>query len=271
MSQNTLLMSAAGSLVSALLYLYVGQVLRRRKVSSEAKLAQGMFILWWESIGWLGILGVAVMLVYMVQGSLPVWLFQTYLLFVLLVLFVALWGLQFYLVYLYTGSKRSFLPLGIFYTLLFVGTAGLIEYQGTPGYIGDDGWQLKACSAASKAACIPGTQLGLWAGLAFVILLVGPQVVAAAAYARLYRKTSDPTQRYRIALIASAIIVWFGSSILGTAAGVSTSLTWQLISRVIGILGALVILVAYLPPAWVREKYHIRSIRDEVAPGAGLG
>lgn len=262
MSQTTLLISAAGSLVTALLYLYVGLVLRRRKVSEAAKLAQGMFILWWEAVGWLGVFGVAVMLVYIVEGGMQVWLYQTYVLFVLLVLFVALWGLQFYLVYLYTGSRKSFLPLGIFYTLLFVGTAGLIEWSGTPDYIGDDGWQLKA---------FPESHLGLGAGLAFVLLIVGPQVFAAAAYARLYRKTSDPTQRYRIALIASAIIVWFGSSILGTAAGVSTSLAWQLFSRLIGVLGALVILVAYLPPAWVRQKYHIRSIHEEAAPGPGLG
>jgi hypothetical protein len=255
MTSSTLLLSAAGSAVTALLYLYVGQVLRRRQVSADAKLAHGMFILWWEAIGWLGILTGAVLIDYTLQGAMPSWLYQTYIVFVLMVLFVALWGLQFYLVYLYTGSKRSFIPLGIFYTLLFLATVALVEWTwAQPFRVTDNGWQLVQD---------PQVQLGPVAGLLFSLVVVGPQVFAAIAYARLYRKTSDRTQRYRIALIASAIIVWFGSSIAGTAAGVTTSVYWQLFSRVVSIAGALIILIAYLPPRWIRDRFQVRSIRDE--------
>lgn len=254
MSNTTLLLSAAISALTALLYLYVGHVLRKRRVSTDARLAQSMFILWWQSLGGLGLLSAGVLVLYTV-GSLEIWVYQAYITFVLLVLFLALWGLQFYLVYLYTGSRRSFAPLGVFYAMLFLATLGLIEYIGAPERLVDDGWSIKA---------EPTTEFGLAFNLVFVLLIVGPQIVAAIAYARLYRKTSDKTQRYRIGMVSTSIIVWFGSSVLGTAASVSQGVTWQLFSRAISTAGVLVILMAYKPPAWVRRRYGIRSITEEV-------
>ncbi|MFA5944837.1 MAG: hypothetical protein WC876_10270 [Candidatus Thermoplasmatota archaeon] len=261
MTTTTLAFSAAFSIVTSALYLYMGSVLRRRAVSQDAKLAQGMFVLWWESLGGLGLAGAGVQIIYAVRGGLPTWIYQAYVTFLLLVLFVALWGLQFYLVYLYTGSRRTFVPLGAFYAVLYLATLALIQWTWSQGpfEVVDNGWALRT---------EPTVQLGAAASLLFTIVLVGPQVFAAVAYALLFRKTSDRTQRYRIALVAGSIIVWFGSSILGTAAQVSTDLSWQIISRSIGILGALVILMAYKPPHWVRAKYGIRSIVDERPSGA---
>ena len=46
--------------------------------------------------------------------------------------------------------------------------------------------------------------LGPAVGLVFSLLIIGPQLVAAIAYARLFSKTDDRTQRYRIALITGA-------------------------------------------------------------------
>jgi hypothetical protein len=254
MTQTTLALSIAGTMLTAFLYLYVGETLRRRPVSSDARLAHGMFVLWWDAIGGIGLLGGIVLLGYM-AGVLNVWLYKTYTIIVLLGLFAALWGLQFYLVYLYTGSRKSFPLLGAFYTLLFTALLALVEWNWSkPFVISDDGWQI---------VTLPKIELNPWAGLVFALVLLGPQVFAAVSYARLYRKTNDPTQKYRIALVTGTIIIWFGSSILGSAAQVSTTLQWQLFSRLVSILGALVILMAYKPPRWVREKYGIRSIKDE--------
>lgn len=253
MSTTTLAVSAAGSFLTAMLYIYIGQVLRNRRVSQEARLANGMFVLWWQAIGGLGLLGVAILLAYM-AGSLPLWLYQTYVTLVLLGLFVALWGLQFYLMYLYTGSKRSFMPLAVFYAVLFVGTMALIEYAGQAERIVDNGWALRT---------EPRLELGVAFGLAFTLLIVGPQVAAAVAYARLFFKTRDPTQRYRIALVTGSIIVWFGSGIVATGAQVSDELSYQLFSRLVGIAGALVIFMAYKPPEWIRRRYGVHSIDDD--------
>lgn len=257
MASTTLLLSAVGSFLTAILYLYIGSVLRRRTVSADGRLANGMFVLWWQAVGAIGLLGVGVMALY-IADSLPLWLYRSYTTLVLLGLFVALWGLQFYLVYLYTGSRRPFVPLGVFYGLLFVGTLALLEYLPSPERIVDNGWALKT---------EPEIELDPLFGLVFVLLVVGPQLVAAIAYARLFSKTRDRTQRYRIALVTGSIIVWFGSGIVATGAQVSDALSYQLFSRLVGIVGALVILVAYKPPRWVRARYGIRSIDDE-APTA---
>lgn len=261
MSQTTLLLSALGSVATSALYLYIGLVLRRRRVSAEAHLANGMFVLWWLSLGGVGLLGASMTMLYL-AGNLPIWLYQANVSFSLLVIFAALWGLQFYLVYLYTGSKRSFAPLGVFYAVLVLATMALIEYAGTPQAIIDNGWSLRT---------VPRLQLSPLAGLAFVVVLVGPQVIAAIAYARLYRKARDRTQRYRIALVASAILVWFGSSILAAALEANQSIAWQLTSRIISVLGATTILFAYKPPAWVQRRWGIASLEgkaDVASPGS---
>lgn len=255
MSQATLALALVATILTSFLYIYIGRVVRMRKVSPDARLANGMFVLWWHSLGGLGFLGAAVMATYL-AGRLEIWMYQAYITFLLMVLFLALWGLQFYLLYLYTGSKRWFMPLAAFYAALFLATEGLIEYIGPPETITDNGWQLKT---------LPEVELGTAFNLAFSALIVGPALVTAIAYARLFRKTQDRTQRYRIALVTGAIIVWFGSSVIGTALDINQGLGWQLFSRIIGIVGAVVILMAYKPPKWVRDRYGIQGTANEGA------
>lgn len=253
MSQTTLLLSALGSVVTSALYLYIGIVLRRRAVSAEAHLANGMFVLWWLGLGGIGLLGAGMTVLY-TTGHLPIWLYQANTSFSLLVIFAALWGLQFYLVYLYTGSRRSFAPLGAFYALLALATMALIEYTGTPDAIVDNGWSLRTA---------PRVEFTPLFSLVFVALLIGPQMVAAVAYARLYRRARDRTQRYRIALVTTAILVWFGSSLVATALEASQSVGWQLTSRIISVLGATTILFAYRPPTWVQRRWGISSVESK--------
>lgn len=250
MSTTTFLVSTAGSLAASLLFLHVGNVLRRRRVSPEAGLANRMFVLWWMCLGGLGIFGAIQNLAYL-AGALPIWLYQATTVAVLAVLFLGLWGLQFYLVYLYTGSRRSFAPLGVFYGLIYFATLALVSYIGTPEAIVDDGWSLRA---------EPEVEFGVLFSLSFVLLIVGPQVAAAVAYARLYRRADDRTQRYRIAMVTTAILVWFGSSIIATLLDISEATSWRLASRVIGILAALAILFAYRPPQSWQTRYQLDSV-----------
>lgn len=264
MSQTTLAIATLGSILTSLLYVYIGRVIRLRKVSPDARLANGMFVLWWHSLGALGFLGALTMMLYM-AGTLDdrIWLFQAYTTVVILILFLALWGLQFYLLYLYTGSRRWFMPLAVFYSVLFLLTEGLIEYIGSPDRVVDNGWQLKTEYLDPATGEYGAVEFGMAFNLIFSALIIGPALLTAIAYARLYRKTDDRTQRYRIALVTGAIIVWFGSSVIGTALEVTGALAWQLFTRVIGILGAIVILMAYKPPRWVRERYRVDGVENE--------
>jgi hypothetical protein len=42
---------------------------------------------------------------------------------------------------------------------------------------------------------------------------------------------------------------------------------WQLASRLIGLAAALTILMAYLPPRWLKQRYGILSLTDESQGG----
>jgi hypothetical protein len=252
---NTLALGALLALATSGLYLYIGSVVAQRKVSAEARLARDLFAAWWFILGVSGMMGVVQVVLYM-GGRLPIWLYLTFSQLALLWIFVALWALQCYLMYLYRGSHRALIPLGVFYLLLYVFIVGLLMWlmQEHP-YTGitDNGWMLVA---------EPKYEIGRGVGLIAVLVLIGPQMVAAGAYLRLYTKANDRTQRYRIALLSGAILGWFGTSLSATAADASEGQTWQLVSRLIGLAAGAIILAAYKPPRWIRQRYSIRGIND---------
>lgn len=252
---NTLVLGTAASVLVAGLYFYIANVVHGRKVSAEARLARDLFALWWGLLGLTSLLGATQVFLY-VTGNLPVWLYLTVAQLTLFTLFVALWALQVYLVYLYRGSKRPVLPLAAFYLLLYTAIVGLLHWIGPPDAIADNGWRLRT---------EPQADLGRGFGITFLLLLVGPQIIAAIAYARLYRRTSDRTQRYRIALLTGSIIVWFGTSaVVGAASDPDeVNVPWQIASRLLALAAALAILFAYKPPRWVRERYGIQAIETE--------
>lgn len=257
---ETLLVSAAASVVAAGLYLYLARVLHRRQVSPQSRLAKNLFALFWFLLGALSLLGVLQIALYR-AGQLPIWLYSTLGQLGLMVLFGALWALQAYLTYLYSGSKRWLVPLGAFYLALYVCFVGLIQLIGPPDSLIDDGWRLQTEPEVHFARGIT---------VAFILLLLGPQLAGAIAYARLYRKVTDPTQRYRIAMLTGSILVWFGTSaVVGAASdpdSAGDNLAWQVVSRLLSIAAPLVILAAYRPPAWIRRRYGIRSLDHESMP-----
>lgn len=260
---NTLALSTVLAIATATLYLYIGFVLRHRQVSDEARLARDLFGAWWILLGVAGLLGVLQIVLY-TAGLLPIWLYMTFSQLALFLIFVALWALQCYLVYLYRGSRRAFVPLAWFYVALYVFVIGLLNWaQATHPYdtITDNGWALQV---------EPELELGRAVGIIAILILVGPQLVAAIAYARLYSRAQDRTQRYRIALLTGAIIGWFGTSVVATAANASQSVAWQFVSRLIGLMAGAIILAAYKPPPFVKRRYDIRGLEDEARP-AGSG
>lgn len=262
---DTLLLSAVASVITGALYLYLGRVLHNRKVSQEATLARDMFALWWALLGLLSFVSVLQITLYR-SDRLPIWLYQTLGQLGVWALFAALWALQVYLMYLYTGSKRWVVPLGVFYLTLYMAVVALIHWIGPAAALTDDGWMLRT-----------DQQFELSRGwtIALLLVLLGPQMAAALAYARLYRKTHDRTQRYRIAMLTGAILVWFGTStVVGATSDPSpdnVNVPWQIASRLLSIAAALTILAAYRPPGWIRRRFAIRSLEDEAMPTVAAG
>ena len=214
-----------------------------------------MFVLWWHALAGSSALGALSLTLYM-AGALPIWLHQSISQLSLLLIVAALLGLLYYLIYLYTGSHGALKPLLVGYLLFYVSIIGLVQWIGAPDSLTDNGWSIMA---------EPESELPTAVSWLFLVFLVGPQIIASIAYLRLYGKATDVTQRYRIALVSGAIIAWFGSSLVASAAELGTSLVWQVISRLLGLAAAFVILSAYLPPAWVQRRLHVRSIIEEAA------
>jgi len=251
--QPTLLFSTFFAVASASIYGYIGWRLSQRIISSaEARLAWASFTVWWYGLATTTLIG-GLQNLFGAFGlaSLPLFVTATYL--NILVICLALLGLLYYLIYLFTGNRRSLLPLAIFYMIYYV----LLVYYitaSTPGNVDIGRW---------SATLVYHTPLtGPFFGLIIVLLLL-PQIIGGLAYFTLYFRVPEVTQKYRILLVSWSIIVWFLSPVIALAGGVGQQDWWQLASRFIGLSAALTILIAYLPPRWLKQHYGILSLNDE--------
>jgi hypothetical protein len=68
-------------------------------------------------------------------------------------------------------------------------------------------------------------------------------------------------------LVSWSIIIWFLSPFVGIAAGLEGQDWWQIVSRFIGLASALITLMAYIPPQWLKQRYGILSLSDESNQG----
>ena len=254
MFQITLLISALFSVVSAAIYGYVAARLSQRTISNPgARFAWQLFGLWWYSLaattlvsGFLHLLGAFSL------ASLPFFVALTYI--NILLICIALWGLLYYLVYLFTGSQQFLAPLTIFYFLYYV----LLVYYITasdPARVEITRWTTQLVYARP----ITGPFFSL-----VLVLLVFPQILASLAYFTLFFRVREATQRYRVLLVSWCIILWFGSAFVASVTGLSQEDWWQILSRLIGLGAALGILFAYFPPGIIRRRFGITSIAEQM-------
>jgi hypothetical protein len=255
MSQPTLLFGAGLSILSAIIYYYVGRVLSRRRVASpDARLAWILFVTWWYALASSTLIGAVLSLLGALHiVGLP--LFITLTQVNLLAICVALFSLMYYLLYLFTGNRRLLTPLTVFYIAYYI----LIVY-----YV--------------QARLPMGVSVGRWnatleyeqpaGGLLYIIallLLIFPQVIGSLAYFTLYFRVKNTTQKYRILLVSWSILIWFLSAFLVSIAGLSQQDWWQVTSRLISLSASLTILLAYDPLPWIRRRLGVSSIVEEPA------
>ena len=256
-NQSTLLFSTLFALISGGIYGYLGWRLGKRVISSsEARLAWWSFTIWWYGLAVTTLIG-GFQNLFGAVGLTDLSLFITATYINIFPACIALWGLLYYLIYLFTGNRRSFAPLAVFYIIYYI----LLVYYTT--------------------ASIPDSvEVGRWGttlifrtpltGPFFVILAVllfFPQIIGSIAYFTLYFQVKDLTQKYRILLVSVSIMVWFLSPYAALAGGVVQHDSWQLVSRFIGLAAPLTILMAYLPPRWLKQRYGILSLSDESQGG----
>jgi hypothetical protein len=255
--QSTLLLSTLFALVAASIYAYVGWRLSKRMVSSsESRIAWQSFTIWWYGLAVTTLIG-GLLNLFGAFGLtiLPLFVTATYI--NLLTICLALWGLLYYLIYLFTGNSRLFMPLAIFYITYYV----LLVYYITasvPESVTVDRWR----TTLAYHAPLTGPFF-----IILIVLLLLPQMISGFAYFTLYFRVTEVTQKYRILLVSWSIIVWFLSPFAALAGGVAQQDWWQLASRLIGLVAALTILMAYLPPRWLKQRYGIISLPDENQEG----
>ncbi|MHB8605372.1 MAG: hypothetical protein ACYDCK_08955 [Thermoplasmatota archaeon] len=257
MVEPTLYVSALFGVVSAAVYAYVGGALSQRRVSQDAQLASTMFSVWWFGLAGVTLESAALALAAGAGiASVQIFLALTYV--ALIVLVVALWGLVYYLVYLYTGSRRAFWPIAVFYAAVLV---GLVYFISTTTY---DSVQINRWNASLHAVAQP---TGIIVTI-LTIVIIAPEFLGAVAYGSYYFRVEGKTQKFRIAVVSLSLIVWFGTAALASAAGIQQSDSWQVTSKLIGLVASLAILFAYLPPKWFSERFGIDPVERRPAPPA---
>ncbi len=255
MTQPTLIFGATFSLIIGGIYYYIGRALSQRRVASpDARLAWLLFIVWWYGLAGTTLAG-GVLSLLGGFGVTDLQLFTTFTHVNLLAICAALYGLMYYLFYLFTGNRRLLTPLTVFYIAYYV----LLVY-----YI--------------QSRVPVGVTVGRWsatlqyqqplAGPLFTIvllLLVFPQIVGSLAYFTLYFRVREATQKYRILLVSWSIIIWFLSAFLASISGLAQQDGWQIVSRLIGLGASLAILIAYQPLGWIKRRFGVTSITEEPA------
>lgn len=245
---QTILVAATG-----LVYLYVGYRLAKRRVEGPNKLAASLFATWWLVLGGLQIVALGQRIAASL-GVLDVAFHVTITEITFLALCVALWALLYYLVFVLTGARRAMLPITVFYAGFYIWILYLIvSLQPTGATLSETG-SVTLAYASEPAPWVVGVLLAL---------LLGPVLVAAVGYFRLFFRVEGTTQRYRIGLIAVTLLGWFGSSAIASAAGVSRNAYWAPVSSLLGLAAAVAIYFAYQPPAPLRRRYGLEAIGDE--------
>ena len=251
-TQPTLLFSAFFAMTAAGIYGYVGWRLGKRVVSSaEARLAWMAFILWWYGLAATTLIG-GLQNIFGVVGLTSLPLFVTAAYINILPACIALWGLLYYLIYLFTGNRRLLQSLAVFYITYYV----LLVYYTTasvPDSVEVGRWSTTLVNRAPLT------------GPFFVILAISlllPQIIGSIAYFTLYFRVTDVTQKYRILLVSGSMIIWLLSPYIALAGGLAQDDWWQFASRFIGLAAALTILMAYLPPRWLKQRSGIISLND---------
>ncbi len=245
MAVATLVTSGVLSLLSGLVYNRVGVKVGASDLAPDERRAVNMFKAWWHALAGITYIS-AVFLLVGAFGTISLPVFEVLLYFELGIICLALWGLTYYLVFLFTGKAAWFWPMGVFYVLLMVWLFYLIV-QSDPNAVVVEKWQVTLEYANEDL-------LGGSFTFIFLALFIGPTLLGAIGYFTLFFRTKEPKARYRIGMVSLSLIVWLGSGIVANILGINEQDWWRLSSRVISVAAALVILMAYQPPAWIRGR-----------------
>lgn len=240
------------ALTTGLLYVHVARIVQQRDSSREARRAHGAFATWWATFGVLEFMAGAYSIP-AAMGHRDLALVTTLLNVILILVAAALGGLVYFLLYLYTGWQRAFWPVVGAYALLALALMYLVAWMRPIGF--DETSPAAHIVFARELTGLPAILLGL--------LLSLPVLVLAVGYGSLYFGTRVPELRFRIAVISLSFIGWFGWSTASAALQLAQrhpgSLALLAVNGAISVVVPLLVIVAYRPWPWLRERLATRS------------
>lgn len=240
------LVQAAIQLVSAGLYLWVARLVLDRELDGPSRQANSLFGTWWVALGVVYLLIPALNLPPRAFGYQNLALATALTYAVLALIAVAVWGLVYYLVYLYTGNPKWFWPITAFYVALAFALLYLVAWLDPNGF-----------DAAGRLT-YANKQLGPAPSIALGLAFSGPVVLSALGYGSLFFQAREPAARYRIALVSGAFLVQFGwsltSSMLQLSRRFPDSVALPLIGSGLALLAAAAIVLAFRPPRRVLAR-----------------
>lgn len=252
--ETTLLATAVLGFLAAGVYAYVGRLMAHRTVRDpDNRLAMRMFATWWFALAVYTLITV-VPAGFAAFGVTDAALQATLAYVGIVPLVLCLWGLLYYLVFIFTGNPRFFLYLGIAHLGMFFFLTWLVAYLDPVG-VNVDAWTV----TVEYAAPLTGGLL-----VATLLLILAPVLLAAIAYGTLFFRTRDRTSRYRIAMVAGAFVCWFGASVVVSIAGWGDAYWWPIISRGIGVAASFMVLAAYRPPRFIADTLRIEVIETDL-------
>lgn len=249
MTSNLLLIEGLRVLTAGFCFFIAAKLGSRKLKDGGDQLAWTAFRVWWWGLGAITLIsllnvilpaiGLSILVVYIALAQLNI-----------LIICIALWGLLFYLTYLFTGKRNLAWPIAVFYILVFV---FLVAYTVSLQPIG-------LTVEAGRATVDYANEVSPTYAFALILVILLPQLIAGLAYFTFYFRVRERAQKYRVLLVSISIFVWFGTPLLASLLSLDDLSWWPIASRMITLLAALVIYWAYYPPAFIQTRFSVQPI-----------
>lgn len=216
----------------------------------DVRPANACFATWWAGLAANALL-TALFALSLAAGVASAALAWTLLVLTALVISAALWGLLSYLAYVYTGRLVWIERLAHVWAAIAAGLVLLVVHLAPTG----------ATPAALGYKLEFGREVTPTIALAFAALAGAPAMLGAVGYLGLYRRADTREARYRILIVACALGVWIGWTLLSVVLQMDVAAEgfWPLVvaNRALGLIVPSLVVLAYRPPARFRRALHL--------------
>lgn len=242
MPEGSLAVTAAVHFATAASFAAVAIAVARRTGSGSHQ-AGAAFAVWWGGLaGYLGLQGLLLATAALSRPSFQAFLWSR--LAAIPLLCAAAGGLTYYILYLLTGRAWLRVPVA----LLYLATAAafhVVTFVPQPTGLRQTPWTIEL-----ELASAPALKLAVYAAVGL------PPILGSGALLWTSRRMERP-QRYRARLVGAAILAYVGSGLAAFTTGGQA--LQMLVLLGMGLVAAVLVLVAYFPPQRLAERIGLRT------------